>query len=44
MYIIDWLSDWFQQYVNKSRIILCPEIRKLRSLNVQIVMFCVIVF
>ena len=38
------LIDWFQRYVNLSRVILCQAVGEWYSLYVHIYTFCVVVF
>ena len=37
-------TDWFWQYVNLSKIVLCLEARELHSLYNNIYIFCVVVW
>ena len=41
--MIDTLFDWLQWHINSSRVILCLDVRELRSLYIHVYIFCAVI-
>ena len=39
---VDWLIDWLKRHVNPSGVILCLDVRELRTLYIYIFIFCIV--